>query len=63
VAELLVLPILINVASEAISSLVGSLINRIRHDRGEPALELELVESIGTDGERILVARVRRSPQ
>ena len=56
VVELVVIPLLVNVASSAVYDLVKRLVTRLRSDRGkEPGLEITEVTT--RDGDRVVVVR------
>ena len=58
VLELVVIPLLINLASGAVTALIGRLVARIRLD-GPDQPELEITEMTRTDGDRVVVVRLR----
>jgi hypothetical protein len=58
--ELVVIPLLVNLASSAITGLVGRLVAKARPDR-EGQDGLEITETTGADGDRIVVVRLREA--
>jgi hypothetical protein len=56
--ELVVIPLLVNLASSAITGLVGRLVDKARPDRAGQD-ELEITETTGADGDRVVVVRLR----
>jgi hypothetical protein len=62
VLELVIVPLAVNLASSAITALVGKLIARLR--TGEPeAPALEIVEMTRPNGDRIVVVRLSELPK
>lgn len=58
VLELVVVPLLVNLASGAVTGLVGRVVAAVRRDRpGEPELDIAEVRSAG--GDRVVVVRLR----
>lgn len=58
VLELVVIPLLVNLASSAVTGLVGRLVAKGRPD-GPGQSELEIAEMTGAGGDRIVVVRLR----
>jgi hypothetical protein len=56
VVELVVIPLLVNVASNAVSDLVKKLVARLRPDQGKTP-GLEITEVTTRDGDRVVVVR------
>ncbi len=61
VLELVVVPLLVNVASNAVSALVGKLVARLRPDRGDGP-GLEITEVTTREGDRVVVVRSGEAP-
>lgn len=57
VVELVVVPLLVNLASSAVTALVGRLVGKARSGKtGQP--ELEIAELTRADGDRVVVVRL-----
>lgn len=55
---LVVIPLAVNVGSSAAYDMVRGLISKLRPKKANPP-ELELIEIEGSDGDRVIVVRVR----
>jgi len=62
VLELVVIPLLVNLASGAVTGLVGRLVAKVRPDQPGQA-ELEIAEMTRADGDRVVVVRLRGVPR
>ena len=58
VVELVVVPLAVNLASSAVTGLVGRLMARLR-PAGPEAPELEVTETMRPGGDRVVVVRLR----
>jgi len=57
VVELVVVPLLVNLTSSAVTALVGRLVAKARSDKaGQP--ELEIADVTQADGDRVVVVRL-----
>jgi hypothetical protein len=57
VLTLVAIPVGVNLASTAITALVGKLVTRLRNTRPDP--EIEVAEMASADGDRVVVVRLR----
>ena len=58
VLTLVAIPVGVNLASTAITALVGKLVARLRNTRPDPP-EIEVAELTSADGDRVVVVRLR----
>ncbi len=62
VLELVVVPLAVNLTTNAITAIVGRLIARLRNEQTDRP-ELEIAEMTRPNGDRIVVVRLREPPR
>lgn len=62
VLELVVIPLAVNLSTNAITALVGKLVTTLRPERPDQS-EIEIVETTLANGDRTVFARLRRKHQ
>ena len=60
VLELVVVPLAVNLVTNAVTAMVGKLITKLRPEQPEQP-DLEIAEMTGANGDRIVTVRLRRA--